>query len=196
MHALVDGNINFGGGSPQYHQSVAVVLLLETADVVAQHLYHLPARRHDDSTVSSHNRLHIVTIKAAGVGAVESGRHGLYLLQLVAHAVNVVLAEHLGVERTLIGIQGIDIPAAEDKVVKTRQGHYIAVFQVLLVSTTTHAYLVVLGHGTYRFAQAAAGHKDTRHEGSGYGAVAYHQDSQSAVGRLYICCFHFNYFLK
>ena len=133
VHRYVD----FSRSSPDYNDACAAVLLLEVADVLAQRLNHLPAGL---------AVLHVVAVQTLGVVLVECSLHRNNLLQLLAHRVDVLLLQNLGIHGSLIGILRIDIPGAEYDVVEVGKRNDVLVVQILLVCALAHANLVVLGH--------------------------------------------------
>ena len=133
----VNRYVDFCRCSPCNNDARAAVLLLEVSDVLAQRLYHLPAGL---------AVLHVVAVQALGVVLVECSLHRNNLLQLLAHRVDVLLLQNLGIHGSLIGILRIDIPGAEYDVVEVGKRNDVLVVQILLVCALAHTNLVVLSH--------------------------------------------------
>ena len=180
---LVVGHVDLGRSGPDDHDAGAVVLLLEVADVLTQGLHHLPSRE---------SLLDVVARDAFGVVGIKGSLHGHDLLQLVAHGLDVLGLEHLGIDGSLVGVLGIGVPRAEDDVVELGQLHDIAIVQVLLLRATSDTDLVVLGHGSHRLGEALANHQHSRHKGRGDGAATYNHDAEFALGGFH---FLFHYYL-
>ena len=183
---LVIGHVDLGRSGPDHHDAGAVVLLLEVADVLTQGLHHLPSRE---------SLLDVVARDALGVVGVEGGLHGHDLLQLVAHGLDVLGLEHLGIDGSLVGVLGIGVPRAEDDVVELGQRHNVAIVQVLLLRATSDTDLVVLGHGSHRLGEALANHQHTRHKGSGDGAATYNHDAEFALGGFHFLFHYYSFML-
>ena len=126
---------------------------------------------------------------------VEGGLHRNDLLQLVAHRLDVLCLEHIGIHRTLIGILGINVPTAEHDIVEAGHRDNLPIVEIALPIATADADLIVLGHGTHGLRQPLANHQDTCHECGGNSSVANNQNSQLPFGWSYVCLIHFAYFV-
>ena len=160
---------------PKHYNTIAAFIGLELSDVIAQGLHHLP---------TAQVLLNIVAIKSLGIVLVEGSLHRHNLLQLIAHRIDILLLEHLGIHRCLIGVLGIDIPTAKHDVIELGQRHNIRIMQILGIGTTANTHLVVLGHRTYRLGETFTSHQHTCHKRSRNGSTANYQDSQFALGGL------------
>ena len=109
MNVLVYRHIHLSGSSPEHYYALHTGLFLEAADVFANLLGHVPAVG---------NFLNVVAVQTLCVVVVESGRHGYYLLQLVAYRLNVFGFEHLGIHSCLICVYGEYVPGCELYVVE------------------------------------------------------------------------------
>ena len=178
---FVDGHIDFRRGSPQHHHAVALLLLPELPDVLAQLLHHVPARA---------TFFDVGAIQPLGIIFVEGGLHGYNLFQLLTHWLNILTLQHVGIDGRLISILRIDIPAAKDDVVKAGHRYDVAIVKVFLLCSLPKTYLVIQCHRPDSLGQSLAGHQDTCHKCSCYCAVADDKDSQLARCGLYVCLFH------
>ena len=129
--------VDFGRCCPGYDDAGAAVLLLEVADVLTQSLHHFPAGL---------AVLHVVAIQTLGVVLVEGSLHWNHLLQLLAHRVDILLLQNLGIHSSLVSILRINIPSAEYDVVEICHRHDVLVVKILLVCTLAYANLIVLSH--------------------------------------------------
>lgn len=118
MHLLVDRHIDFCARRPQHHDALTACVRTETADVLAQHLHHLP---------TGLAVLHVVAVQSLGVVSVESCLHGNDALQFLAYRLNVLTLQHLGIDGTLIGILRIHVPAAKHDVVDRGHRHDVGI---------------------------------------------------------------------
>ena len=155
MNGFVHRHIDFRGRCPNHDNSVAVILLLETADILAERFNHL---------TTGGAVFDVVTVKAGSIFAIKRCFHRTNGEKLVAHRLNVLCLEHLGFHRTLVGVGGINIPRTENHVVQRGERDNLTVVQILLVFAATHADFVILSHGADRLCQTFACHQDTRDE--------------------------------
>ena len=181
VHGRVALHIDLGGSRPSDHHALQPVVPAEVTDVLAQRLHHLPAREAG---------LHVAAVDAAGVVAVESRRHGAYLLQLVLHGHDVLALEHFGKERALQRIGGISVPGAEDDVGERRQRHDVPVGETLRATFARDADAVHLCHAADGFGETLAGHQHAGDEGGGDGAQTDGQDAEFARCGAYVALCH------
>ena len=147
VNRLAHGHVDFGRGSPEHYHAGAIVSGLELADVLAQSFDHLPTGGHCSPPFGGGGGgFHIITIQALGVVLIEGGRHGHNLLELIAHGLDILLLEHLGIHGCLIGVLRIHIPTAKHDIIELSQGHDVGIVQITGIGTTTNAYLIVLSH--------------------------------------------------
>ena len=155
VNQLVDGHIDLCGCSPENDHASATLLVLEITNVLTQSLNHLP---------TGQALLHVIAIKALGIVLIEGSWHGHNLLQLVAHGVDILLLENLGIHSCLISVLGIDIPTTEHDIVELGEGHDVSIVQITGIGTTTDTHLVVLSHRTNGLGKALASHQNTCHK--------------------------------
>ena len=147
---LVDlrlGDELLGGGGVDHDEAVAAVGLLEAANVLADSL---------DEVELGGDSLHVVAGDALDVVVVEGGGHGFDALQEVGNGLDVLmLVQHAGLERRLVGIVRNRVPRAEDKLVELRQRHEFLHRGRSAVSPFAHTNGAHLGDGTDGLAHAA-----------------------------------------
>ena len=110
---LALGNEFFGGRAPDYHQSVACVVRLEPADVLAYGLdgFELVVEGPD-----------VGALEALDVVGVEDGLHRLDRLEKVRDRLNLfVPVQYAALDRGLIGVVRDWVPGPEDKLVELCQ---------------------------------------------------------------------------
>ena len=137
VNQLVDRDVDLCRCSPENDHARATLLGLEITYVLTKGFYHLP---------TAQTCLHVIAIEALGIVLIEGGRHGNNLLQLIAHRVDVLLLEHLGIHGCLIGVLRIYIPTTEHDVVELCQGHDVSIMQITGIGTTTDTHLIILSH--------------------------------------------------
>ena len=185
MDLHIDRHINLCRGCPEDNDALTVIDSLECADILAQLLCHIPA-------VLAF--LHVCAVETLREVLVESGLHGDDGLQLVLYGYNILCLEDISVDGCLEGISRIDVPCAEDDVVKVGHWDNLAIVHIFLLCTLADTYLVVLGHGADRLGEPLAGHEYTCHECCGHSTIAYNQNAKFTLGWLYILICHVRYF--
>jgi len=119
---------------------------------------------------------------------VESGLHGLDLLELVLHGIDVFLLEDLGVDGRLVSVGGIDVPGSELYVVEVGQRDYVFIVEIFLVFAATYADFVILSHRADGLGETLAGHENASHESGSYSSETHYHDAQLTFGLLCFCC--------
>ena len=129
--------VDLGRCCPNNNDACATVLLLEVADILAESLNHLPA---------SLAVLNVVAVEALSVVLVEGSLHRHHLFQLLAHGVDILLLQHLGIHSCLISILWIYVPCSEYDIVEIGKRHDVLIVQILLVCALANTNLVILSH--------------------------------------------------
>ena len=130
-------HINLSRSSPDNNDTCTSVLFLEVTNILTQSLYHFP---------TGLAVLHIVTIKALCIILIESRLHRNHLFQFLTNRIYILLLQHFCIHSSLICILRINIPGSKHDIIKTCQRNNILIMQILLVSTTAHTNLIILGH--------------------------------------------------
>ena len=103
--------------TPDHHESLALVVLAETVDVLADRVQHRALRRRG---------LHVLPIEIAGVLALERGLHRTDFTQRIADRFDVLSAfEHSCSTRSDVGVVGKDVPGSPDDVFESCQGNEV-----------------------------------------------------------------------
>ena len=109
-------NINFSTCSPQHGDTVAIVVCLESADILTQLLYHVP---------TCSGILYVRTVQTFCKIVVKSGRHGFNGFQLIFYEVQVLFFQNLCIHCSFIRIISENVPTAKNDIVQINQRHYI-----------------------------------------------------------------------
>ena len=165
---------DLGGGGPDEHQAVAVVLGLEVTHVLADHLH---------QTHLGVGALDVLTLEPLDVVLVEHGRHRLDTLQQIGDRLDMVVAvEHATPDGRVIGVFLDRIPRPEHDVVQVGQRHEVLDQRRLAVGALAQPDGASLGDGADRVGGPTPRMLDPGDQRRGDGAQAAEQDAQLALG--------------
>ena len=112
----------------------------------------------------------------------ECGGHWLNGLEEVFQRLELVLVQHAGFERRLVGVVGEEVPTGEDQIFEIRQGHEVLDLGHALVGSFAEPDRPHLSEGPDRSRESASNSLDTRDHGSCHGAQTHRHNTQLTLG--------------
>src|ERR687893_2180610 len=169
--------VGLRGGAGDHDRPLQAVPLLEGADVLAHQLGGLA-----QGGVS----LGVGGDKPRDVARVEDGGEGLHGLELVAHGVEVLLLEHPGDRRGLVGVVREGVPAAEDQVARAVERHELLYLRHPVLGALPEPDRAELCQRTYRLGETPLYELDPGDKGGRHRTHPRHQDPEPAPRDPYI----------
>ena len=163
------------GAAPDHHDAVDLVLVAETADVLADPFEHGPLLR---------AVLHVGTVEALHVLGIERGRHRPHRPQHVGHRLEVpARLEHAGANRRRVGVVGERVPRAEHEVVEGRERHRVTDERRAVVGALAEPDRAHLRERPDRLGHPPPRQLDACHQRARDRAEPDGEDAEAALGR-------------
>ena len=165
---------DLGARRPQHDQAVALLLLAEAVDVLADRVEHGALVDRADGVVGV-DALHVLTV--------EGGLHRADVAQRVGDLLDVLAAlEHAGAAGRDVGVVRERIPRAEDDVVEIGEGHELLDQRSAAIGALAETDGVHLGEAADGLAESLLHQLDAGDEGGRDGAEAHREHAEAAGG--------------
>ena len=169
MNLFVDRNINFGRSSPEHNYAVNAGFFLETTNIFADLLGHIPTILYG---------LHVVTVKTLCIVVIESGLHRNDLFEFVLNRIDIFFLQYFSIDGTFVSVCRIYVPCAEHNVVELCNGNYFVIFKIFFVGTFSYTDFIVLSHRSNGLCQTLAGHQYAGHKCRSHCTESYYKDAK------------------